>query len=160
MNTETTKIKSTKTLRRLLLVGLAPLLALLAIAGMAGQAHAASYGYAGKVYINSYYGAASGDATVNASQTSFSVSGYIKDVRTDGYCATVQMRALTGSSSSAWINVGFNCSTSNWKWVSQTRYTTGWKVDQVQIRACQSDRYGNVVATCSAPVNATNWRVV
>jgi hypothetical protein len=152
--------ETTRTLHRVLLAALAPLLALLAIVGLAAQGHAASYGYAAKVNINSYYGAATGDATTNATRTNFYVGAYIRDVREDGYCATIQMRALTGSSASAWYNVGFNCSTSTWKWVSRVLYTSGWAVDQIQIRACQSDRYGNVIGTCSAGVNATNWHVV
>ncbi|WP_148616532.1 hypothetical protein [Nocardioides rubriscoriae] len=154
-----TATASRPTLRRFLLAGLAPLLTVLAILGMAGQADAASYSYGGKVSINSYYGAASGDATISGSQTSFYVGANLRDVRNDNYCATLQMRGLTNGSASAWITVGFNCDTNVSKFVWASRNTSGWAVDGIQVRACQSNRYGTVVATCSAAVNATNWQV-
>ncbi|MDQ3628397.1 MAG: hypothetical protein M3419_06260 [Actinomycetota bacterium] len=139
------------------------LLALATVIAVALPSQAASGWYwQGAVNMNTYYGAASGNAYIASNNSWVEVGSYIKDTRTDGYCAAVQMRGVySNGARTNWFAVGNNCSTTQWSWAQRTLYAApGYQFTNAETRTCQSNRYGSVIGTCSAAVAATSWRRV
>ena len=153
------------TIARRLLVAVAALLATAGLTfGTAGAAHAATgQSYEGAVSINSYYGWASGWAYIPVGSQD-SVSFYVKfrDNRTDNVCSVLHGRGVLGNGSvTAWKKLGTSCDTVNTSWGQSFSYAPyGQYFVNAQIRVCQSDRYGNVIGTCSAAVAPQSWRVI
>lgn len=154
-----------RTLRPLTRRALAPLALVVALVagllGVATPAQAAGYLNEGTYSMNTYYGAASGWGYITSDLRSFTVSGYTRDVRNDGYCAVSQARALVnGTAVTGWYKVSATCSTTTSAYGSSPWVTASRQVNQIQVRSCQADRNGVAIGTCSAPVYVSGWRTI
>lgn len=131
------------------------------VVGVTAPAQAAGSLNEGTYSLNTYYGAASGWGYISSDLRQFTVSGYTRDVRDDGYCAVSQARALAnGTAVTGWYRVSATCSTSSSTYGSSPWVTASRQVNQIQVRTCQADRNGTAIGTCSAPVYVTNWRTI
>jgi len=152
------------TIRRLLVLLASTVAALGLTLGAAAPSQAATgYLYEGNISINSYYGWVSGQAYIPyGSQNFVSVNLYYRDNRTDTVCTVVHMRGVYGSGAvTGWRKVGTSCSTTSNSYGSATIYApSGQWFNNAQVRVCQSDRYGNVIGTCSAAVAPPSWRII
>lgn len=164
MNTTTATATSRRSpVRRVLAAVVVAAAALTTTLGLAAPAQAAGYVHMGSFSINSYYGAASGTATLDYNtQTSLAAGGMLRDVRTDGYCTVLHVRGVYGNNTAtAWRKAGSTCSTAAPGQYVQANLTAayGRYFTGAQIRVCQADRYGNAIGTCSGAVWVNNWQV-
>lgn len=129
--------------------------------GVTAPAQAAGYLNEGTYSLNTYYGAASGWGYITSDLRQFTVSGYTRDVRNDGYCAVSQARALaSGTAVTGWYKISATCSTTSSIYGSSPWVTASRQVNQLQVRTCQADRNGTAIGTCSAAVYVTSWRTI
>lgn len=153
-----------RTVRRLLVVVATAVAALGLTLGTAAPSQAASPSlYSGLISANTYYGFVGGNAYIpyyGQDWLDFSLS--FRDIRRDGFCTVVHARGVyqTGAVT-GWSKVGSNCDTvNNVRGNASFTAASGYWFVNAQVRVCQSDRYGNVIGTCSNPISPYRWSLV
>ena len=148
--------------RRLVRFAITLLLAAAALLTVASPSQAATWRWQGSTSLNTYYGAASITSEIGSVNEWLDTAAWIKDTRTDNFCAALQVRAVfTTGQVSGFVTVGNTCSTTVSKWVFKgLDAAAGWRYNTAQYRMCQSDRYGRIAGQCSGLVAIRNWTQV